>query len=185
MKRMVPAVLGSNPVAPDPAAYPLAALSYAVTAPSTLDAAAGKDYAAFVRYAAGPGQQSGIEPGQLPPGMAPLPAALKAQAVAAAATIETQAGKTTGGPPAQQLTLPGDVPGGPIGSTGGPNPAPGPAGTTTSSGGGPSAPGASVLHPRAPVVRSLRHPTWPSRSPRRGARRRCPHLRWERCFLTS
>ena len=158
----VPAVLGSNPVAPDPAAYPLAALSYAVTAPSTLDAAAGKDYAAFVRYAAGPGQQPGIEPGQLPPGMAPLPAALKAQAVAAAATIETQAGKTTGGPPAQQLTLPGDVPGGPIGSTGGPNPAPGPAGTTTSSGGGPGAPGAgpppSVPGSQVPSAPNLAQP---------------------------
>ncbi|MGH3765476.1 MAG: Ig-like domain-containing protein [Pseudonocardiaceae bacterium] len=88
----VPGVLASDPTATDPAAYPLTALSYAVAAPSTLDAAAGKDYAAFLRYAAGPGQQPGGAPGQLPGGMAPLPATLKAQTLAAAATIQAQSG---------------------------------------------------------------------------------------------
>ncbi len=58
----VPGVLESNSGATDPAAYPLTALSYAVTAPSALDTAAGKDYAAFIRYAAGPGQQPGVQP---------------------------------------------------------------------------------------------------------------------------
>lgn len=43
------------------------------------------DYAQFMRYAAGPSQQ----PGQLPAGMAPLPDALKAQTIAAAATFQT------------------------------------------------------------------------------------------------
>lgn len=94
---VVAGVLASDPVATDPAAYPLTALSYAVTSPSTLDAAAGKDYATFLRYAAGPGQQSGIAPGQLPLGMVPLPDALKAQTTAAAATIEAQAGRTATG----------------------------------------------------------------------------------------
>lgn len=74
--------------ASDPAAYPLTSLSYAVTAPATLDAAAGKDYAALLRYAAGPGQQQGLDPGQLPPGMVALPGPLKAQTLAAAITIE-------------------------------------------------------------------------------------------------
>jgi hypothetical protein len=143
----VPGVLASEPGATDPAAYPLTALSYAITAPSTLDAAAGKDYAAFIRYADGPGQQPGVQPGQLPLGMVPLPAALKAEAIAAAATIEAQAGKAIGGPSAPQLTLPGDVPGGAIGSSDGPNAATGSAGTTTNTGGGPSAPGASVPGP--------------------------------------
>ncbi|HEY6423398.1 MAG TPA: hypothetical protein VIY28_09180, partial [Pseudonocardiaceae bacterium] len=81
--------------ASDPALYPLTALSYAATAPSALDTAAGKDYAAFLRYAVGPGQQPGLSAGQLPLGLAPLPDALKAQTTAAAATIEAQAGKTT------------------------------------------------------------------------------------------
>ena len=171
---MVPGVLASNSGATDPAAYPLTALSYAVTAPSALDTAAGKDYAAFIRYAAGPGQQPGVQPGQLPLGMAPLPAALKAQAIAAAATIEAQAGKISGGPPAPQLTLPGDVPGGAISSTGGTNAAPGSAGTTTNTGGGSNAPGASVPPPgpgsavptapnlAQPVAKARRTPALPA-----------------------
>lgn len=69
-------MLASDPGATDPGSYPLTALSYAVTAPSTLDAAAGNDYAALLRYAVGPGQQPGTAPGQLPLGMVPLPDAL-------------------------------------------------------------------------------------------------------------
>lgn len=96
----VPGVLVSDPGATDPAAYPLTALSYATTAPSTLDPAAAKDYVAFLRYAGGPGQQPGLNPGQLPLGMVPLPDALRAQTIAAANTIEAQASKIPGGPPA-------------------------------------------------------------------------------------
>jgi hypothetical protein len=95
----VPGVLAPDPTATNPAAYPLTALSYAVTAPTKLDTAAGKDYATFLRYAAGPGQQPGIAPGQLPLGMAPLPDPLKAQTITAATTIEAQAGTTATGPP--------------------------------------------------------------------------------------
>ncbi|MGH3822076.1 MAG: hypothetical protein ACRDRA_04440, partial [Pseudonocardiaceae bacterium] len=100
----VPSVLASDPGATDKAAYPLAALSYAVASPSTLDAAAGKDYAALVRYAAGPGQQLGVGPGQLPVGMAPPPEALRAQANAAAAMIEAQSGQNPSGTPTPQPT---------------------------------------------------------------------------------
>lgn len=104
----VPGVLAADPAAADPTAYPLTALSYAVASPSTLDVPAGKDYATFLRYAAGDGQRSGVDPGMLPLGLAPLPDALKAQTIAAAATIEAQAGKTIGGGPApQQPTNPG------------------------------------------------------------------------------
>lgn len=88
----VAGVLAPNPSTTDPAAYPLTALSYAATAPSTLDVASGKDYAAFLRYAGGPGQEPGIASGQLPFGMVPLPDKLKAQTIAAAATVEAQAG---------------------------------------------------------------------------------------------
>ncbi|MGH3549115.1 MAG: hypothetical protein ACRDQU_13595 [Pseudonocardiaceae bacterium] len=143
----VPGVLAGNPGPTDPAAYPLAALSYAVAEPSTLDAAAAKDYATFIRYAAGPGQRPGLEPGQLPPGMAPLPDALRAQAIAAAAAIEA-AGRTSPGSPTQP-TLPGDVPGGAISSLGGSNAPPSSGTTTTNTGGGPSAPGAGIP-PSAP-----------------------------------
>ena len=69
---VVASVLAADPSATDPATYPLTALSYAMASPSTLDAPAGKDYAAFLRYAAGPGQQPGVAPGQLPLGMVPV-----------------------------------------------------------------------------------------------------------------
>lgn len=153
----VPSVLASNPGSTDPAAYPLTALSYAVTAPSKLDAAAGKDYAAFLRYAAGPGQQPGIEPGRLPPGLVPLPHALTAQATAAAATIEAQAGRPPDGAPA---TSTGGILGAAGGSVAGaPSAAADPGATATRSGAGAPAPlagaaaqpaGASV--PKAPSV---------------------------------
>ncbi len=104
----VAGVLASDPLASDPAAYPLTALSYAVTDPATLDPAARKDYVAFLRYAGGPGQQQGVDPGQLPLGMVPLPDALKAQTLAAAATIETQTSWAPGSslPPASDGTVP-------------------------------------------------------------------------------
>ncbi|MGH3782385.1 MAG: hypothetical protein ACRDR6_29505, partial [Pseudonocardiaceae bacterium] len=117
----VPGVLAPDPATTNPAAYPLTALSYALTAPTQLDTTAGKDYAAFLRYAAGPGQQPGTAPGQLPPGMAPLPDPLKTQTITAAATIEAQAGKTTGPP---TPTPPTPTPPTPTS----PTPAPGPGG---------------------------------------------------------
>lgn len=106
----VAGVLAADPVARDPAAYPLTALSYAVTAPASLDTTAAEDYAAFLRYAAGPGQQPGVAPGQLPLGMAPLPDALRAQTATAAATIAAQTVKATPTPPASPPSQPGTVP---------------------------------------------------------------------------
>jgi hypothetical protein len=148
----VAGVLASDPGASDPAAYPLTALSYAVTVPSTLDAAAGKDYAAFLRYAGDPGQQQGLAPGQLPFGMVPLPDELKAQTIAAAAIVEALRKTAAGAPPQRSPTAgvpPGTVPGRPEGWTGGPSAAVGPGATATSPSGGATAPPAGVAAPAA------------------------------------
>ncbi|MFE2942923.1 hypothetical protein ACFXKG_28280 [Streptomyces sp. NPDC059255] len=64
-------------------AYPLTAVVYAV-APLDQPLAARQDYARLIRYAAGAGQTQGLAPGELPPGYAPLPGALRDRAVAAA-----------------------------------------------------------------------------------------------------
>ncbi|MGH3786610.1 MAG: hypothetical protein ACRDRG_08675 [Pseudonocardiaceae bacterium] len=156
----VPDVLSADPVSTDPAAYPLTALSYAVASPTTLDAAAGKDYAAFLRYAAGPGQQLGAAPGQLPFGMAPLPEPLRAQALAAAATIEAQATKTPSSTPAGQPAGAGNVPrsstsGGAETPSGDPGAAPGTDDTTTNSGGAANpSPGGVAAQPNgAPAAK--------------------------------
>ncbi len=71
------------------AAYPLTRLSYGVTNPGLLDQAARNDYANFATFAAADGQVQGTRPGQLPIGYAPLTAAFKAQALAAAEAIRT------------------------------------------------------------------------------------------------
>jgi hypothetical protein len=84
-----PAVLEPVPTASMPGAYPLTALSYAAVRPLDLDAAARNDYAAFLDYAAGSGQVTGLGVGQLPMGYAPLPAVLESQTSAAAELIRT------------------------------------------------------------------------------------------------
>ncbi|WP_233573704.1 hypothetical protein [Amycolatopsis panacis] len=87
-----------NPTSTAAAAYPLTNISYAATAPSALDTAAGADYANFIRYAVGDGQTPGIEPGQLPDGYVPLPDDLRRQARDAATKIADLAGKPVGTP---------------------------------------------------------------------------------------
>lgn len=150
-----PGVLQSDPLTTNPAAYPLTALSYAATPPAAIDKEAGKDYAAFLRYAAGPGQQPGLAPGQLPFGYAPLPESLRAQALAAAGTIEAQAGvPVNAGTPAEDPTSgpaasPTSTPAGAVApglgtSTQGPGITP-PAGT-----GDASVPGAIAATPAPP-----------------------------------
>ena len=71
------------------AAYPLTDLTYAATVPAALSSNARKDYSALLSYIAGRGQQPGLEPGDLPPGYAPLPTALRAQTASAAKLIAT------------------------------------------------------------------------------------------------
>lgn len=100
-----PSVLEPAPKAAAPDAYPLTTLAYAATSPLSLDDQARTEYAAFVDYAAGPGQAVGLEIGQLPRGFAPLPAALKAQATAAAKAIrELKPATTPVDPPAGSPT---------------------------------------------------------------------------------
>jgi hypothetical protein len=79
--------LEPDPTVTAPGAYPLTALTYAAVTPLALDDAARQDYATFLEYAAGPGQVVGRELGQLPPGYAPLPPVLQAEAVVAAALV--------------------------------------------------------------------------------------------------
>lgn len=82
-----PGVLAPNPTSQSPDAYPLTTLTYAATVPLALTPAARSDYAALLKYVAGDGQQTGLGIGQLPPGYAPLPTALRAQTAAKAAAI--------------------------------------------------------------------------------------------------
>ena len=82
----------SRVLLPDPTvrmsgAYPLTMLTYAAVTPGSLDAEARADYARFVTYAAGAGQEPGFRFGQLPSGYAPLPPELRAQSSAAAKAI--------------------------------------------------------------------------------------------------
>jgi hypothetical protein len=84
----VPGVLAPNPGPTTiQGAYPLTVLTYAATTPVSLAATDRQNFATFLQYAAGAGQVAGVAIGQLPPGYAPLPAALQAQTLAATATI--------------------------------------------------------------------------------------------------
>ena len=76
---------------PSPAAgaYPLTTMNYAAITPLKLPAAARKDYAAFLDYAATKGQVPGLGFGQLPRGYTPLPAAMAATTKKAAASVRT------------------------------------------------------------------------------------------------
>ncbi|MEY4230031.1 MAG: hypothetical protein RLZZ362_880, partial [Actinomycetota bacterium] len=76
-------------------AYPLTLLTYAALKPLSLDEQARREYAAFIEYAAGPGQIPGSKFGQLPIGFVPLPPAQQAQARAAAETVRTLQPATT------------------------------------------------------------------------------------------
>ncbi len=84
-----PLVLVADPAAAAPDAYPLTMLTYAASAPLTLDDQGREEYAAFVDYAVGEGQNPGLEFGDLPPGYVPLPEELVIQAEAAAGQIRT------------------------------------------------------------------------------------------------
>jgi hypothetical protein len=80
------------------AAYPLAMPVYAAVNPAMDGADLRADYAAFITYAANGGQTPGTNDGQLPDGYAPLPAAWKTQATAAAKAIKNGAWPATTSP---------------------------------------------------------------------------------------
>lgn len=71
-----------------PAAYPLTMPVYAAMNPLQTDASLRGIYASFIRYVAQQGQTTGLDPGQLPPGYAPLSAGLVTQAMQAASAIQ-------------------------------------------------------------------------------------------------
>jgi hypothetical protein len=69
------------------AAYPLTMPVYAAVNPTLLNADLRAPYAAFIKYAATLGQQSGTDVGQLPPGYAPLATGLVQQALQDASLV--------------------------------------------------------------------------------------------------
>lgn len=101
-----------------PGAYPLTSVSYAV-ADTSEPAAARKEYARLMRYAAGAGQDPGEAWGQLPEGYVPLPAALREQAMVSASQLENWVSPTTpaptGGDPGSGDPSPGATPAAPAG----------------------------------------------------------------------
>jgi len=99
--------LEPDPLADAPGAYPLTTITYAAATPLVLDAKAREEYAAFLDYAAGPGQQPGVELGKLPRGYVPLPESLLAQTRAATVAIRTLQPATNPPPaPAQPPAVP-------------------------------------------------------------------------------
>jgi hypothetical protein len=85
--RTEPQVLESDPTADAPDAYPLTMLTYAAIKPLSLDEDARLDYAAFLDFVSDQGQSPGFDFGDLPPGYAPLPTALRVQGAVAAVLV--------------------------------------------------------------------------------------------------
>ncbi len=105
-----PSFLEPSPNAAASGAYPLTTVTYAAIRPLSLDAQARSEYAAFLEYAAGPGQAPGVERGELPPGYAPLPADLQAQTLASAGQVRTLVPVPVPVPPVTTTTTTTTVP---------------------------------------------------------------------------
>ena len=73
-------------------AYPLTVVIYAMVPTSGISARKAAAIARFLAFIAGPGQNPGVQPGMLPPGYLPLPAALRAQTLHAANLVLAQQG---------------------------------------------------------------------------------------------
>jgi hypothetical protein len=153
----VPGVLAPNFASTSRSAYPLAMLTYAAVPLGTVAKVAKaakadcQSYTALLDYASGPGQVPGVALGSLPPGYAPLPAALRAQTTAAAATVATcgQSTPPSGNPGPGHHPGHGGTPSGP-GSPSGPgataNPTAGAPGST-----GPSSTGSGTVPSGGPA----------------------------------
>ena len=76
-------------------AYPLTMVIYAVVPTSGTPHSKAAAIARFLDFAAGQGQNPGVQPGQLPPGYAPLPASMRAQTRKDAAAVLHQTGATS------------------------------------------------------------------------------------------
>jgi len=83
-------LLQVNPASPGVGGYPLVQVTYAAV-DTTRSKAELTDYADLIAYAAGAGQKPGVAPGDLPPGYLPLPASLRAQAMAVVAKLRADA----------------------------------------------------------------------------------------------
>lgn len=90
-----PSVLIPNPHSVDTFQYPLTTITYAATVPDALTTVQGQQYSQLLDYIAGPGEVTGLAPGDLAPGYAPLPAALAKQTADVATAITTYAGNST------------------------------------------------------------------------------------------
>jgi hypothetical protein len=75
-------------------AYPLTMVVYAVVPTSGVSHTKAAAIARFLDFAVGQGQNPGVQPGQLPPGFAPLPAGMRAQTRKDAQAVLRQTGAT-------------------------------------------------------------------------------------------
>jgi hypothetical protein len=75
------------------AAYPLTVVIYAMVPTGGISKRKAAKIAQWLDYVAGPGQQPGFGPGELPPGYLPLTATMRAQTLKAAREVLNQAGK--------------------------------------------------------------------------------------------
>ena len=87
--------LQANPADTDPAAYPLTMVIYAAVPTAGTSQAKAAAIARFLDFAAGAGQTPGDQPGQLPVGYLPLPAALRSQTQQAATAVANQTGNSS------------------------------------------------------------------------------------------
>ena len=75
-------------------AYPLTMVIYAIVPTSGVKPAKAAAIARFLDYAAGPGQNPGVRPGNLAPGYLPLTAKMRAKTLRAAMLVRNQKGNT-------------------------------------------------------------------------------------------
>ena len=87
------------------AAYPLAMPVYAAVNPAMSGTDLRASYAGFITFAAGSGQTSGTDDGELPDGYAPIPVTWQSEAKAAAAVIKA-GGQPTSTPSTTPLSSP-------------------------------------------------------------------------------
>jgi hypothetical protein len=149
----VKGVLDADPGLKTPGAYPLATVTYA-TASVGQDAVARKDYATLLRYAAGAGQKTGVGPGLLPPGYAPLSAAQRDRTLTAATALADGVVPTVPAGPgggSADRTGGGAAPSGGSGSGSGTGTGPG-AGGGSGDGGSGGTPSASPTHSASPAA---------------------------------
>lgn len=154
-------------------AYPLTTIAYAAIRPLALSDDDREGYAAFLEYAAGPGQEPGRELGQLPPGYVPLSSQLAETTMAVAEQVRTLEAPeeppptteppTTEPPPTTSTTSGVPAP------TGSPPPAPGATAPNRVSSSGGSTTDSEGEAATPPTIEITEIATTPSESPpRRG-----------------